>query len=182
MVGAQYTSTPMSALLFFLAACAGIVLVAWIVGKVNGSRAWMLEDWKFSDGETIIWRDDAADVGMIPIAGQAAVMRPVRVHRWCVVVTDRRIIMGNKTLRSGKHVVKYVLYPGAAPGADSKRLDGGLFKTGFETLVIQPDFMEAHLDEKHPYVELKPAPDERSSVNLAEVRIYTDLIETFRRP
>ena len=142
----------------------------------------MLEDWKFNDGETTIWRDDSADVGMIPKAVKAAVTRPPRVHRWSVVVTNQRIITGNKTLRSGKHMVKYVLYPGAAPGGDSKRLDGRLFTTGYETLVIQPDVMMPHVDQKHPYIELRPAPDETSSVNLSEVRIYTDLIEGFRLP
>lgn len=172
----------MTSFLIFLAVCAGIVLVAWIVTKVNGSHAWMLEDWKFNDGETTIWRDDSADVGMIPKAVKAAVTRPPRVHRWSVVVTNQRIITGNKTLRSGKHMVKYVLYPGAAPGGDSKRLDGRLFTTGYETLVIQPDVMMPHVDQKHPYIELRPAPDETSSVNLSEVRIYTDLIEGFRLP
>jgi hypothetical protein len=48
-------------------------------------------------------------------------------------------------------MVRYVLYPGAAPGGDSKRLDGGLFKTGYETLVIQPEVMVPCLDQKHPY-------------------------------
>jgi hypothetical protein len=172
----------MTSLLIFLAVCAGIVLVAWIVTKVNGAHAWMLEDWDFNDGETVLWRDDSADVGMIPRAVQAVVTRPVRVHRWCVVVTNQRIIMGNKTLRSGKHMVKYVLYPGAAPGGDSKRLDGGLFKTGYETLVIQPGVEMPNQDQRQPYVALQPAPDETSSVNLAEVRIYTDLIESFRLP
>jgi hypothetical protein len=171
----------MKSLLFFLLALAGIALLGWTVSKITGAHGWLLEDWKFNDGETVLWRDDAADVGMIPRAAQAVVMRPPRLHRWVVIVTSQRIIISTKSV-GGKQLVKYVLYPGAAPGADSKQLDGGLFTTGYETLVIRPGAITPHLDDKPPYIELTPAPDEPSSVNLSAVRIYTDLAGTFRLP
>ena len=79
-------------------------------------------------------------------------------------------------------MVKYVLYPGVAPGSDSKRADGGLLSTGYETLVIQPGVITPHPDEKFGYVALTPAPDEPSSINMREIRIYTDLMKTFRLP
>ena len=166
----------------FILALAGIVLVGWIVSKVTGSHAYLIEDWKFNDGETVLWRDDAADIGMIPHAGGAVSMTTPRLHRWVVVVTNQRVLLANKTLWGGKHMVMSVLYPGAAPGSDSKRLDGGLLSTGYQTLVIQPDVMKAHVDAKHPYVELKPAPAEPSSTNLSEIRIFTDLTASFRLP
>ena len=171
----------MKALLLFVVALAAIVIVGWTVSKCTGSHTWLLEDWKYNEGETIVWHDDAADVAMIPRAAQSVVMRPPRLHRWEVIVTTQRILVCDKALE-GKQLVKYVLYPGVAPGSDSKRADGGLLSTGYETLVIQPGVVTSHLDETHPYLVLKPAPDEPSSINLSEIRIFTDLSKTFRLP
>ena len=171
----------MKAILFFLLALAAIVAIGVIVSKLNGSHTWPLATWKFNDGETVLWRDNAADVATIPKTGQAVVTQPPRLHRWTVIVTNQRLIVADKDLR-GDSLVKYVLYPGTAPGSDSKRSDGGLFSTGYETIVIQPGVVAPHLDGDHPYVALKPAPDEPSSINLSEIRIYTDLGKTFRLP
>ncbi|HVO31033.1 MAG TPA: hypothetical protein VMV18_09865 [bacterium] len=166
----------------FLAALAGIALLGWIVSKVTGSHAYLLEDWKFNDGESVVWRDDAADVTLIPKLGQAVNMTPIRLHRWSVVVTNQRVIAANKAAFGGKHMVMQVLYPGAAPGGDSKKIDGGLLTTGYQTLVIEPSGMKAHLDSKPPYIELTPKDSEPSSTNLSEVRIYTESGATFRLP
>jgi hypothetical protein len=72
----------MTAVLLFVAALAAIVLVGWIVSKAKGSKAYFIESWQFDDGETVLWRDDDADVAIIPKLGQAAVMTPARLHRW----------------------------------------------------------------------------------------------------
>jgi len=170
----------MKAILLFGVALVAIVVFAVIVTKCNGSRTWSLAEWKYNAGETIVWRDDAADLGTITKTGQAVVSRPPRLHRWSVVATTQRIIMAEKDI-NGDPLVKYVLYPGTAPGSDSKRADGGLLSTGYETILITPGVSVPHLDE-HPYVMLKPVPDEPSSVNLVELRIYTDLAKTFRLP
>jgi len=178
-LGTRYSSA-MKPVLLFVAACAAIFLVGWVVSKRTGSHAWFIEDWKYNEGEVVLWRDDAADVGMIGKLAQAAVQRPLRYHRWAVVVTSERILIGNKTL-TGKQMVKCVLYPGKAPGEDSQHLGGGLLTTGYETLVIEP-VAASHTDGKYPYVALKPAPETPSSFNLAEVRIYTDKFASFRLP
>jgi hypothetical protein len=172
----------MNSILAFIAVCSTIVLMAWIVSKITGAHAWYIESWTFNDGEIVVWRDDAADVGLIPKLGQAVVMRPMRYHRWPVVVTNQRIIIGNKTFR-GRQMVKYVLYAGASPDDQSKRA-GGLFLRGYSTLVIEPGVMHLHLDDawQPPYVALIPRAAEASSVNLAEIRIYTDSVSSFRLP
>src|SRR6478736_2467146 len=105
----------MNSIIAFIAICLTIVLVAWIISKITGAHAYYIETWRYDEGETIVWRDDAADVAMIPILGQALIMRPLRFHRWPVVVTNRRIIIGNKTF-SGRQMVKYVL-PAPRPTA-----------------------------------------------------------------
>jgi hypothetical protein len=171
----------MTALLLFVAACAAIVVVGWIVGKANGSKAFFIESWQFDDGESIVWRDDAADVVVVPKLGQAVSMTPARLHRWPVVVTSSRVIIGNKTL-TGKAMVKYVLYPAVAPDGQSAHLDGGLLSRGYSTVVIGPEVGREHLgdDVRHPYVSVTPMDGERSSTNISQFRVYTDLGATFR--
>jgi hypothetical protein len=171
----------MTAVLLFVAACGVIVIGGWIVSKVKGSHAYFIESWQFDEGETILWRDDAADVLVIPKLGQAVSMTPARLHRWPVVVTSSRVIIGNKTL-TGKAMVQYVLYPTAAPDGQSTHLDGGLLSRGYATVVIQPEVERSHLggDARHPYLALTPVEGERSSTNISHFRIYTELGETFR--
>ena len=173
----------MTALLLFGAALAAIVLVGWIVSKAKGSKAFYIESWQFDGGETILWRDDAADIVVVPKRGQAVSMTPARLHRWPVVVTSSRVIVGNKTL-TGKAMVKYVLYPEVSPDGQSKHLDGGLLSRGYSTVVIQPEVGRDHLgdDVRHPYLSLTPVEGERSSTNISHFRVYTDLSETFRLP
>lgn len=171
----------MTPLLLLLGACAAIVIGGWIVSKLTGSRAWYIEDWQYDDGEAILWRDDAADVAVIPRLGQAVVMTPARLHRSPVVVTSKRVLIGAKTL-TGKQMVKYVLYPGGAPDDQSARIDGGLLTRGYSTVVIEREVDRSHLetDARYPYLALTPLEGERSSTNLAEFRIYTDLAASFR--
>ena len=171
----------MTALLLFVAACGAIVIVGWIVSKAKGSKAFYIESWHFDEGETIVWRDDAADVVIVPKLGQAVSMTPARLHRWPVVVTSSRVIIGNKTL-TGKAMVKYVLYPGVAPDGQSRHLDGGLLSRGYSTVVVEPEVDRDHLgdDVRHPYISLTPVDGERSSTNISRIRIYTDLGTTFQ--
>jgi hypothetical protein len=173
----------MTGLIVFVVFCVVLVIGGWVVSKVKGSHAYFIESWAYDPGETILWRDDAADVMVIPKFGQGAVMTPARLHRWPVVVTSSRVLIGNKTL-TGKAMVQYVLYPTSAPDGESKHIDGGLLSRGYATVVIQPTVELDHLgdDVHHPYVALIPVEGERSSANFSRIRIYTDLGATFRLP
>ena len=170
----------MNAVLGFITACAAIVLVGWIVSKITGSHARFLEDWAFEPGEHVLWRDDAADVMIIPRWGGAVVMRPIRTRRWAVAVTDQRIILANRTF-TGKRMVQYVLYPTHAPDGQSGKLGGGLLTRGYATMVIQPNVATAHQGERFQpdYVALAPVAAEVSSFNIAEIRIYSDDVAGF---
>lgn len=169
----------MAAIGWFLAALAAIVLIGWAVKKRTGSHMWPLDDWAFDTGETIAWRDDAADVAVIPTAGQARVMHPARLHRWKVITTTTRMILAQKAL-GGKYVVMFVLWPGETPNEDRNRLDGGLLSTGYRTIVVTPGAIATHVDQG--YVALTPVRGERSSTNISQIRIYTDLATSFRLP
>ena len=171
--------TSMEPALFFLGACAGLVVIGWVVSKITGSRASFLEDWTYDDGEQIVWRDEAADV--YPIAkNHATFLSFPRVRRHAVIVTNRRILVGLKTL-SGKHMVQYVLSTRPPADAQSEHLAGGLMTVGHQSIVIAPT-VDAHLDEKKPYLDLTPSGDHASSVNLQTIRILTDQGATFRLP
>jgi hypothetical protein len=166
---------------YFILALAGIVLIGWIVSKVTGSRAFFIEDWKFNDGETVLWRDDQSDTYLIPELGQSVVMSYARLHRGAVVVTNQRILVGSLPLFGKKHMVQYVLYP-TKVNDQSDRLDGGLLTTGYQTIVFDPGTLDVQTKETKTYVDLTPSKREASSTNLQTIRIFTDLATTFRLP
>lgn len=173
----------MNAFLIFIAACAAIVAFGWIVSRITGAHAWFLESWKFEPGENVIWRDDTADVMVIPKWGGAVVMSPIRTRRWAVVVTNQRVIIANRTF-TDKRMVRYVLYPRHAPDGQGGKLGGGLLTRGYQTVVIQPGAAVPHVGERfqHPYVALMPVAEAVSSFNMAEMRVYTDDVVGFRLP
>ena len=170
----------MTSVLIFVAACVGIVALGWIVSKVTGSKATFLDTWAFEPGESVLWRDDRADLVIVPRLGGAVSMRPIRLHRWAVVVTNRRVLLGNRTF-GGRRMVRYVLEVGAATEADTQRLDGGLLTRGYTALAIAAN-VAPHLDARPPYVALAPLPGVPSSANLAELRLYTDRGADFKLP
>ena len=172
----------MNSVLIFVAFLAAMVLVGLTVSRITGSHAWYLDDWQFEAGESVIWRDDAADVEMVPLAASSSLaFRVIRLHRWRVLVTDRRIIIGQKSF-GGRPVVSYVLYPGVAPDAESRQIDGGTITRGYSSLAFEPGFVQAHGRGRfHPaYVALKPTPT--AALMLREIRIFTDRGDSFRLP
>jgi hypothetical protein len=170
----------MSPILIFLGACAAIVALGWIVSKATGSTASFLDTWAYASGETVLWRDDRADLVIVPRLGGAVSLRPVRLHRWAAVVTTRRILLGNRTF-GGRQMVRYVLEVGVTTEDDAQRLDGGLLTRGYSTLAIAAN-VAPHLDARPPYVALTPLSAVPSSANVAELRLYTDQGATFTLP
>lgn len=183
-------------ILYFLAACAGIVLLGWTVSKITGAKAYYIEDWSFDAGEQILWQDEAADIYPLSHYGRALVESFARMRRGMVVVTDRRVLGGARPLFGKKHLLQYMLYPiGSVPDqsgsratqagaslADSKKMHGGLLTRGYQTLLIQPGGLSINAGEKKPYVEIVPVQDAASSTNLRAIRIYTDQAASFTLP
>ena len=160
----------MNAFLGFLAACAGIAALGWIVSRITGARTSLLENWVFEPGETVVCRDDRADVMVVPRWGGALVMTPIRTHRWAVVATDRRVILANRSL-TGKRVVMYVLWFGTSPDAESRTLDGGLLTRGYVSMAVEREAVT----EAARYVAFRPVGAEAGSFNVKEMRVYSDM-------
>jgi hypothetical protein len=167
--------------LIFLGLLVGLVALAIVVNRLRGIGAHYLDDWHPEAGERILFRDDEADTFVMPV-NRARYGAYARLRRGTVIVTDRRILAGARTLFGKKRMLQYMLYPGAAPGGWSAKLDGGLFTRGYETLAVMPEVVERVLDEARPYVVLKPSPGERSSTNVDFIRIYTDRAAGFPLP
>ena len=168
-------------LLIFLGLLAFMVVLAVVVNRLRGTRAHYLDDWQPEAGERILFRDDKADTFVMPV-NRARYGSYARLRRGTVIVTDRRILAGARILFGRKRMLQYMIYPGAAPGGWSAKLDGGLFTRGYETLAVMPGIAERVLDEARPYVVLKPAPGVRSSTNVDFIRIYTDRAAGFPMP
>jgi len=168
-------------LLIFLGLLAFMVVLAVAVNRLRGIRAHYLDDWQPEAGERILFRDDEADTFVMPV-NRARYGSYARLRRGTVIVTDRRILAGARILFGRKRMLQYMIYPGAAPGGWSAKLDGGLFTRGYETLAVMPGIAERVLDEARPYIVLKPAPGARSSTNVDFIRIYTDWAAGFPMP
>jgi len=162
----------MNGFLWLLAFCAGLAALGWIVSRITGARAYYLENWEFLPGEKELWRDDHTDVVVVPRAGGAVSMRPIRMRRWAVVGTDQRVIVANRSL-TGKRMVMYVLWLGASPDPLSRKLGGGLLTRGYTTMAVAPGVRETG----SPYVAFRPVGAEASSLFVLEIRVYTDMAE-----
>ena len=174
-----------ASLLGIVGVWAAMFAIAWLISRWTGGRPQYLESWRFDDGETVLWRDDRADVYVLRAMARPAVARPLRLHRARVLVTARRIVVAMSEMFTGRQRVVYVLYEGTAPASAEVGAFGGVLKTGYQTIVILRGLMDVRVAESmqpSPYVALKPDPAVASSFNCAEFRIYTDLYDTFLLP
>ncbi len=170
------------AVLAFLAAIAGIIAAGWIISKITGSKAHFIEDWKFEEGETVLWQDNEADTFIITIRGRAMITTYARPRRGAVIVTNRRIIAGTEPLFGKKKMVQYVLLPAGTESEPAQTLHGGLMTIGYQTFLYLPESLEIHASEKKPFVDIRPDPNPKSSTNIEKIRIYTDRAADFKLP
>ena len=168
--------------LFFVGILAAIVALAFLVSRVTGARAHYIEDWRPDEGERILFEDREADTYPVMKAGEAAFTTYGRPRRGFVLVTDLRILAGQRVLFGRKSMIQYMIYPEQARAADSGKLGGGLLTRGYQTLLLERDGIERRADEKKPFVLLTPSPAARSSFNLRAIRIYTDQAGQFPFP
>jgi hypothetical protein len=162
--------------------CVLLVLVGWTVSKVTGSRAFSIETWAFEPGETVLWKDERADVFLIPQRAQAVFVTDARFHRFTVVATDRRALVATRASFTRQRMVLYVLTPTRPAAGQSDGLGGGLLTVGYRALVYRPEAVERHASDSKPYLELPLARDVASSTNLAAVRVFTDDVNAARLP
>ncbi len=89
----------MSALIF-LGMLAALVALAFGVSRITGARSRYIEDWKPDEGEHLRFEDRQADIYVVPKLGQARFTTYARLRRGFVLVTNRRIVAGQRALFS----------------------------------------------------------------------------------
>jgi hypothetical protein len=171
----------MSALIF-LGALAGIVLFSLIVSKVTGAQVHYLDDWKPEDDERVLFEDRQAYTYLLDDADTPALMVLPRPKRGFVMVTDRRILVGQKPLFSRRFLIEYIMYPAGSPGATVDASFGGQLKRGYQTLLLEPQRIHRAIGATRPYVDLRPTAATASSFDIEAIRIYTDKAGTFPTP
>ena len=168
--------------LIFIGALAAIVALAFTVSRVTGARSHYIEDWKADPGEQVLFEDREADTYLVPALGQAVFTTYGRPRRGFVLVTNRRIIAGQRVLFGKRSVIQYMIYPERAQVEDSQKLGGGLLHRGFQSLLLKPGAIQRMTDGPKPFVLLTPSPAARSSFNVEAIRIYTDHAARFPLP
>ena len=162
-----------TSILVFLGFMVGMVAFAMIRAKMSGVTGMFLEDWKPEAGEEILFEDRQARFLLTPHMGKGD-LRPNAF----IVVTNRRILAGQRPLYGSGSMITHMLYVGRAPGAGADSIGGGLFQQGYQTLVVDRE-VERVLDSRKPYVELSLSPSAASSFNTKSFRIYTAKASSF---
>ena len=166
----------------FFCFLAGMVIVAKIVSKITGSKAYFFETFPLEEGERILWQDLAADAYPIPTR-RALIVTYRRSRRGAVRVTNRRIIAGTKSLFGPNHLIQHVLYPSdRSYPAEASSIGGGLLTRGFQVFVFERLTVVVYASEKPPFVDLSLDRTLSSSMNLERYRIYSDAIAAFCLP
>lgn len=172
------------AALYFLAALAGIVLLALLVNLLTGTKAAYLETLQLAPGERELWRDEAADFATRPSLGQAAVMSYPRLRRHTVLWTNRRILVAQKPLFSAKRLLTHQLLFEAEVGASAEGREaaaafaGGFYGRGFTTISCTGRALGV-VNAKE-CVRLQPSADSAGALNLAELYIFSDRLAELR--
>lgn len=178
----MFATAGWKASLIFVGCLCGIVGIALAVKASTGAHAYDLESWKYEPGETVLWQDDAADTFLLAKTGQAVVMTFPRFHRDTVVVTNRRIIVAQKSVFSSKHFLRYIFYPGQSPDGNTEHLGGGAITVGYQSVPYEPGVKTINIENKYPRIELMPLAGHAGSTNLAKLFIYSDRVATFPLP
>jgi hypothetical protein len=164
--------------LVFLAVPLGFLAIVYIINLVRGVRARYIDDWKPDAGEELLFQDMRADIYIISF-NRPRYVTYARLRRGAVIVTNCRILCGTRTLFGKKIIFQYILYADGRFDTHSESIDGGLLARGYQTFVYLPHAITRVSSDENPYVDLKPSPLERSSVNVECIRIYTDRASDF---
>jgi len=176
----------MTTFLVFLGAIAGIVLLAVVVSRITGARCHYLDAWTPDPGEHILFDDRQVRIVIMLQRRRGNANYPRKMYivhpRAFALVTDRRILAGQRPLFSKRFLIEYMMYPGQARDGDARKIGGGVLARGYSTYAFVPGAVRRVANESQPFVELTPSPDPASPVNLETIRIYTDRAVSFPMP
>lgn len=165
----------MNSILIFVGGILALVLLALIFNKIKGVRGRYTDQLELAPGEQISREDDAADFHVVPKFGQAAIMSFGRLKRTHAIVTNRRIVIGQKPLFSKRHLITHMLYFSAEPEVETALggLTGGLYSLGYTVLQVDRDRILSEMDGKKPYWKIPPSPT-TSATNIEHARLYSE--------
>jgi len=165
----------MTDIALFAAFLLALIGGAWLFARLKGIQARYTETFALGVHEKALLEDLAADFYTVPAVGQAAVMSFARMGRAHVLLTNRRMIIGQKVLFGKKHMVTDVIH--WAPNPDVRdeldKMTGGLFTRGYASRLSAPDKASVEMDGEKSYLRIILS-DVASSANVDHCRLYTE--------
>jgi hypothetical protein len=165
-------------LLIFFGIIIGFVLGAMLINKIKGVKAHYLDAFHPEAGEAEKLRETGTDFYVVSVLGQARVMSFARLRRGEVLVTNKRIVVGQKVLLGKRYMITHEILLDTAgdEGSQLDKLTGGLYAKGYVSYLAQRQNVSSELDGKKPY--LKFIPDSTgSATNIEHLRLYVDAPE-----
>lgn len=168
----------MNEFLIFLVAIAALILGAIIINKIKGVKAQYLDAFTAETGEVVVHREAGADFHMVTKLGRAQVMSFARLRRAEFIVTNRRIVIGQKVLFGKRYMITHLIWLDPASGVQAElgKMTGGQYTLGYVNYLVTRSAATAELDGKKPYLKLIPEPT-ASATNIEHLRLYTDTPE-----
>lgn len=170
----------MNNLLIFLIALFSIIILSILINKIKGVKTHYLNSLTLEKDEPIIWQDGSADFHLVPKMGQAMFMSFSRMKRAHIILTEQKIIVGQKVFLGKKYIITHMLYFSADPKI-KKELDSltaGQYSLGYLVYQVDKNQFSAEMDGKKCYLKIIPV-STKSSTNLEHCRLYSDLEFSF---
>ncbi len=107
--------------------------------------------------------------------GQAALMSFSRLKRTHAILTNKRLIIGQRVFFGVRHMITHMLYldGNAAPADELNKLSAGLYSKGYQVWLTPRENFSAAMDSKKPYLKIIPDKTE-STINIEHCRLYSD--------
>jgi hypothetical protein len=168
----------MNEFLIFLVAIAVIILGAITINKIKGVKAQYLDAFAADAGEGELHREAGADFHMVTKLGRAQVMSFARLRRAELIVTTRRIVIGQKVLFGKRYMITHVIWLDAAANVQGEldKMTGGQYSLGYVNYLVKRSAATSEIDGKKPYVKFIPEPT-ASATNIEHLRVYVDAPE-----
>lgn len=165
-------------LLIFFGVIAGFILGAMLINKIKGVKAHYLDEFQAEAGEEITLREPGADFHMVTVLGRAHVMSFARLRRAELLVTNKRIVVGQKVFLGKRLMITHMIWLDSAGGdsAEADKLTGGLYAKGYVNYLAQRRSVTSEMDGKKPFVKLIPD-STGSATNIEHLRLYVDAPE-----
>ncbi len=168
----------MNGFYIFLIAIAAFILGAMLINKIKGVKAQYLDAFTPESGEQIVHREAGADFHMVTKLGRAQVMSFARLRRAELILTNRRIVVGQKVLFGKRYMITHVLWldSGSTVQSELDKMTGGQYSLGYVNYLAKRSAVTSELDGKKPYVKFIPDAT-ASATNIEHLRIYVDAPE-----